>query len=45
MTSTFSSTIVTDSMFNVIPPFLKLSKNPGPTCSPMQNTNKINPKS
>ena len=35
----------TASMFSVIPPFLKEEKNDGPTCRPMQNTNKIKPNS
>ena len=35
----------TASMFRVIPPFLKEEKNDGPTCRPIQNTNKINPNS
>ena len=29
--ATLSSTVVVDSMLRVTPPFLKLSKNPGPT--------------
>ncbi len=28
-----------------MPPFLKLSKKPGPTCKPMQKTKSISPKS
>jgi len=29
----------------VNPPFLKAEKNPGPTCNPMEYTNKISPNS
>ena len=41
----FSMMRAVESMFKVTPPFLKLSKNPGPTWSPMQNTKRIRPKS
>ena len=34
-----------ESMFNLIPPLPKLSKNPGPTCKPIMKTNRISPKS
>ena len=44
-TTIFSATMPTASMFSVIPPFLKEEKNDGPTCRPMQNTNKIKPNS
>ena len=37
--------INTDIPLSATPPFLKLSKNPGPTCRPMQKTNRIRPKS
>ena len=34
-----------DSKLRVTPPRLKLSKNPGPTCKPIQKTKRIRPKS
>ena len=41
----FRRIVTVDNMFKVTPPFLKLSKKPGPTCRPIQNTNRIKPKS
>ena len=34
-----------ESRLSATPPFLKLSKNPGPTCKPIMKTKRISPKS
>ena len=44
-TTMFSNTMATASAFSLMPPFLNDEKNDGPTCKPMQNTNKIRPNS
>ena len=45
MTPMLSRMSAVASKLSVTPPFRKFSKKPGPTCKPMQNTNKISPKS
>ena len=45
ITRMFNATMPQANRFNVTPPFLKDSKNPGPTCKPIQYTNSIKPKS
>ena len=45
MTMILSNIIAADKTFRVTPPLRKLSKKPGPTCSPIINTKRINPKS
>ena len=45
MKLTLSTMMAIDIKFNSSPPFLKLSKKPGPTCRPIINTNSISPKS